>query len=107
VLDGHCEALDRDPRTLRRGVNVAFNLAVDRNGVEREAALLKQQWGPAAERIADGALLGTPNDAVERILQYARAGATDINIALRAPFNTEALDAYIDEVMPRVRREVG
>ena len=107
VLDRHCEALDRDPKELRRGVNVAFNLAVDRQGAAREAAQLKQQWGPAADRIAGGALLGTPEDAVARVLDYAAAGATDINIALRAPFDAEALDAYIEEVMPQVRRELG
>jgi F420-dependent oxidoreductase-like protein len=106
VLDGHCEALGREPTSVRRAVNVAFNLAVDQPGAQREATQLKQQWGAAAERIADGALLGTPTDAIERILQYAQAGATDINIALRAPFNAEALDAYIEEVMPRVRREL-
>jgi F420-dependent oxidoreductase-like protein len=104
ILDQRCEALQRDPKSIRRAVNVMFNLAVDQRGAAREAERLKAQWGPAAERIAGGALLGTPNDAVERILQYAEAGATDINIALRAPFVAEALDAYIDEVMPRVRR---
>jgi F420-dependent oxidoreductase-like protein len=107
ILDSHCEALSRDPQSVRRAVNVAFNLAVDRRGVEREASQLQQQWGPAAERIAQGALLGTPTEATDRILQYARAGATDINIALRSPFDAEALDAYIEDVMPRVRRELG
>jgi len=107
VLDRHCEALGRDPKAVRRGINVSFNLAPDAGGAAREAEQLRQQWGAAAERIAAGALLGTPADAVARILAYARAGATDINIALRAPFNTEALDAYIGEVMPRVRRELA
>jgi F420-dependent oxidoreductase-like protein len=107
VLDRHCEALGRDPKSLRRAVNVMFNLAVDRQGAAREAEQLRQQWGAAAARVSGGALLGTPTDAIERILQYAEAGATDVNIALRAPFNAEALDAYIDEVMPRVRRELG
>jgi alkanesulfonate monooxygenase SsuD/methylene tetrahydromethanopterin reductase-like flavin-dependent oxidoreductase (luciferase family) len=60
-----------------------------------------------AERIAGGALLSTPKQAAERILEYVAAGAGEVNIALRAPFDPEALDAYIDEVMPRVRRAVA
>jgi alkanesulfonate monooxygenase SsuD/methylene tetrahydromethanopterin reductase-like flavin-dependent oxidoreductase (luciferase family) len=64
---------------------------------------LKNDWGAAATRIAGGALLGTPAQAVERVLEYVNAGATEVNIALRAPWNAEALDAYIKDVVPRVR----
>jgi alkanesulfonate monooxygenase SsuD/methylene tetrahydromethanopterin reductase-like flavin-dependent oxidoreductase (luciferase family) len=49
-------------------------------------------------------LLCTPDRAVERILEYRDAGADEVNIALRAPWNPEALDAYLTEVMPAVRR---
>ena len=54
-----------------------------------------------------GALTGNAAQVTERILQYAEAGAQEINIALRAPFPQDALDAYLDEVMPTVRRELG
>jgi len=52
---------------------------------------------------ATGALTGTPAQAAERVLEYVAAGASEINIALRAPWNQEALDAYIEDVVPRVR----
>jgi len=107
VLDRWCEKEQRDPSHVRRGINLTFNLATDAKGVAREADRLKQDWGAAAERIAGGSLLGVPKDAVARVLEYVEAGATEINIALRAPWNAEALDAYIEEVMPAVRRAVG
>lgn len=103
VLDQHCEALDRDPASIRRAINVTFNLATDASGVAAERQRLQDDWGPAAERIAGGSLLGTPDTAVDSILEYVAAGAQEINIALRAPWNEEALDAYIEEVVPRVR----
>ena len=84
-----------------------FNLALDEKGAAREAERLKKDWGGAADRIAGGALLGTPTQAVDRIMEYIKAGATEVNIALRAPFDAQALDAYIEEVVPNVRREVG
>jgi len=106
VLNQWCEKTNRDPNTIKRGVNLMFNLAVDAKGVAAESERLKKDWGPASARVANGALLGTPTQAAERILEYAKAGATEINIALRAPWNPEALDAYIESVMPAVRAAV-
>ena len=103
VLNQWCERERRDPATIKRGVNLMFNLATDTAGAAAQSERLKRDWGPAAARVANGALLGTPAEAAERILQYAAAGANEINIALRAPWNSDALDAYIEDVMPRVR----
>jgi alkanesulfonate monooxygenase SsuD/methylene tetrahydromethanopterin reductase-like flavin-dependent oxidoreductase (luciferase family) len=61
---------------------------------------MKAQWGPSFARVSGGALLGTPDDAVARLLEYVDAGADDINIALRAPWNEAALTAYLNEVIP-------
>jgi alkanesulfonate monooxygenase SsuD/methylene tetrahydromethanopterin reductase-like flavin-dependent oxidoreductase (luciferase family) len=56
-----------------------------------------------AERVRAGALTGTPEEAVERTLAYLDAGATDVNVALRAPWDEEALDAWLEHVLPAVR----
>ncbi|WP_428121829.1 LLM class flavin-dependent oxidoreductase [Candidatus Poriferisodalis sp.] len=62
---------------------------------------------PMAARLADGALVGTPEMAVERILEYREAGAQGLNVALRAPIRDDALDAYLEEVIPTVQRETA
>jgi alkanesulfonate monooxygenase SsuD/methylene tetrahydromethanopterin reductase-like flavin-dependent oxidoreductase (luciferase family) len=54
-----------------------------------------------------GGLNGTPDQAVARILEYREAGATGLNVALRAPWDQAALDAYATDVIPAVRAEVG
>lgn len=107
VLNQWCEDADRDPASLRRGVNLMFNLGLSKADLQRERARLSGDWGEMADRIAGGALLCEPGEAVDRLMEYVNAGATDINVALRAPWKAEALDAYLTEVMPAVRRETS
>lgn len=103
VLDEWCEKLDRDPATLARSINLTFNLGLTQADVDRQREQLRASWGPAARRIEGGALLCTPSEAVDRVNRYKEAGASMINIALRAPWDEEALDAYLEEVIPQLR----
>ena len=80
-----------------------FIMGADQAGADRAEAELAAQWGPMAERVKGGAIGGTPEQAVETVNRYLDAGADMVNIALRAPFDTEALDAYLTEVIPAVR----
>ena len=105
VLDDWCEQLGRDPKTIKRGVNLMFHLSPDGDTEDAEATL-NEQWGSAGPRMLQAALTGSPEAATQRLIEYAEAGAQSINIALRAPWQTDALDAYLEEVMPAVRREV-
>ena len=107
VLDHWCEEDDRDPAQIRRGANLAFAMAMDDAGAKAERARMESEWGPAAERILGGTLLGTTRQAVDGVMRYVEAGAQEINVALRAPWDAEALDAYLEEVMPAVRRAAG
>ena len=88
-------------------MNVAFGMAMNDKGVARERAGLGREWGAQSERIAAGSLLCTPNEAVDRVMAYVESGADAINIALRAPWDEDALDAYLGDVMPTVRRSAG
>tara|TARA_A100001037_G_scaffold304655_1_gene342145 strand:+ start:144 stop:1091 length:948 start_codon:yes stop_codon:yes gene_type:complete len=103
VLNHWCEDESRDPASLRRAANVTFNLGLTDKDVERERQRLREVWGDATDRVIDGALICTPERTVERLMEYADAGADEINIALRAPWNEEALDAYLEQIMPQVR----
>ncbi len=107
VLDHWCEEADREPGSVRRGVNLLFNLATGQSQMKAEKERMQNDWGKMASRIEGGALLCTPDQAVDRIMEYVNAGATDVNVALRAPWNEEALDAYLTDVMPKVRKAAG
>lgn len=107
VLDRSCEELNRDPSEIERSINLVFALGADQASADRAEAELPEQWGPMTEGIRPGTLTGTPDQAVEKILAYQDAGADLINIALRAPFDAEALLGYQEVVMPAVRAEAG
>ena len=107
VLDDWCAKVDRNPAEVRRGVNLMFNLSTTSAKAVAMREQLEAQWGPAFARVGGGALLGTPDEAVARLLEYVDAGAQDINIALRAPWDADALDAYLSEVVPAVRSAVA
>jgi len=104
VLNHWCEEEQRDPKTLKRAANIMFNLGLTQADLDRQREILQRDWGELASRTEGGALLCTPEDAVERIMEYVEAGADEINIALRAPWDAEALDAYLTKVMPEVRK---
>ncbi|MCP5026285.1 MAG: LLM class flavin-dependent oxidoreductase [Actinomycetia bacterium] len=104
VLDEACERQGRDPGTIKRGINLQFTLGADAAQADRQREALIEQWGAQADRVLAGALLGTPDDVAEQVAAYHEAGADDLNIALRAPWSIEALDAYIDDMVPVLRR---
>ena len=107
-LDAACEAIGRDPATLERSVNLAFHLGADRAGADAQRVRIQRQWGAEmAERVTAGALTGTPDDAVEQIAAFRAAGADMVNVALRLPVDADALDAYLDVVVPAARSEIS
>lgn len=103
VLDAACDHVGRDPGEIRRVVNLTFNLVTREADVGPMEERLRAQWGAGIDRVLGGGLNGTPDQAVERILAYRDAGATGVNVALRAPWDSEALDAYLEVVVPQVR----
>ena len=104
-LDAACEAIGRDPATLERSVNLAFHIGADDAAAAAERQRIVDQWGPEmAERVTEGALTGTPDQAIERIAEFRDAGADLVNIALRFPVDDDALEAYLTDVIPAARR---
>jgi F420-dependent oxidoreductase-like protein len=101
VADRWCESEGRDPQTLRRSVNLIFALTSE--GTDVVEVVAGQGFGAAAPFLADGALGGSIDDVVERVGEYVAAGAQEVNIALRAPWDQAMLDAYL-ELLPAIRQ---
>lgn len=83
VLDEHCDAVDRDRAAVRRSVNV---------GCAPTEESLHRQFGAIAEFVRPGVLMGSEDQLVDGIGRYVDAGADQVNLALRAPFELAALD---------------
>lgn len=104
VLDEWCVEGDRAPDTLKRSVNLLFNLGSSDSARTDQQAVLDRDWGDMAGRISGGALTGEPNAAIDRIGEYIEAGAQEVNIALRAPWDDAALESYLTDVLPAIRK---
>ncbi len=87
VLHRHCDDVGRDPGEIRCAVNV---------GLAWTEESLLHQFGGIAEFVRPGVLGGTDQEVLDRIGEYVENGADQVNIALRAPFDAEALERLAD-----------
>jgi len=92
TLDRCCEERGRDPREIERSVNVGFYMGAGAAGADRKHDV-EHIGGP-------GMLVGTPQQAVDRIGAYELAGAQGLNIAFRPPVDWDAYEAFLEEVVP-------
>ena len=100
TLDRWCEREGRDPRAITRTVNLGLAVGRDDAQVRRQEESLRLMFGPMTDFVRPGILVGTPPQVIERIREYAAAGAEWVILALRAPFDWEGLELFIQEVMP-------
>lgn len=91
VLERHCADVGRDPATITKSVNLTIVADEDQ---------LRERFGGMANFIRPSVLMGSPQEMTDRIGEYRDAGADWINVALRAPFDTDALERFATDVMP-------
>ncbi|MFM8482979.1 MAG: TIGR03560 family F420-dependent LLM class oxidoreductase [Actinomycetota bacterium] len=85
VLDEHCRSIGRSPTEIARTVNL---------GIAWTDESLRAQFGMLADAVRPGVLTGSDEQVIDRIGQYVEAGANQINLALRAPFDQDALERF-------------
>ena len=100
VLDQSCERIGRDPRELERSVNLGFYIKVDAGEAERTKDEFYRVWSTMPRDRDTGMLFGTPDQLIDQIGRYVDTGVDLINIALRPPYDRDALQAFIEDVLP-------
>jgi F420-dependent oxidoreductase-like protein len=85
VLHQHCADVGRDAQEIRTAVNV---------GLAWTEESLRQQFGGLADLVRPGVLGGSDAEVVDRIGRYVDAGAGQVNLSLRAPFDRDALERF-------------
>ena len=83
-LEQACEAIGRDPSEIDTSVNLGFYMNSART----------------PDINPQGSLTGGVNEAVDMIGRFQDIGIQGINIAFRPPIDWDALQVYIEEVMP-------
>lgn len=83
ILHRHCEDVGRDPGEIRLSINVGMA------GSEED---LRAQFGNIANFVRAGVLMGSDQEILDKVGAYEQAGAQQINIAMRAPWDVGGLE---------------
>ena len=81
-----CDRIGRDPGEVEVSVNLGFYLG--------------QEPSVIPSHIAPGSVVGSTQQAIDRIAEYQALGVEGVNIAFRPPIHWDAFQQYIEEVMP-------
>lgn len=94
-----CDAVGRDPATLRRSVALTTVVASD------DATYLRRldAIGADADTFAEVNIAGTPDAAIEKILRLRELGADRVYLQLVDLRDLEHLELIAEEVLPHVR----
>ena len=106
VLDEHCAALGRDPKTLTRSANMALLITDDKAEVERLAETIATRLGRHASDARDTCLAGTPDQIREQLGQLRAAGVGVLfipSLFRPLPALRQDLDRFMAEIAPAFR----
>ena len=95
-----CDKECRDPASITRSVNLGFYMGTDEADARKKHDDIESAWGGDPTYKPGGMLFGTAAQVRDRIGEYVDIGVTDLNIAFRAPFDFDAVQSFIEDVMP-------
>ena len=107
-LSRACEAIDRDPGDLRLSLMTGVVVGSDRAELERRAAALLAHEGEndepatAIERWRGERLVGTVDEVVARLEEYAEAGVERVMLQHLVHDDLETVELIGREIVPRV-----
>jgi alkanesulfonate monooxygenase SsuD/methylene tetrahydromethanopterin reductase-like flavin-dependent oxidoreductase (luciferase family) len=105
-LSGSCEAIDRDPGTLRLSLMTGVVVGADRREVERRAAALMDHEGrsgdvrEAIDRWRSDRLAGTVEEVLGRLAEYAEVGVDRVLMQHLVHDDLEMLELIGSEIVP-------
>ncbi len=106
ILDAHCAAVGRDPKTVKRAANMALMITDKKADVDALAESIGKRMGVHVADPRDTCLAGTPDQIREQLHELTAAGVDMLFIPsmLRPlPELRPDLDRFIAEIAPDFR----
>jgi F420-dependent oxidoreductase-like protein len=106
ILDQHCAAVGRDPKSIRRSANMSLLITDRQDEVEKLAETIATRMGRHAADARDTCLAGTPDQIRAQLGELQAAGADTLFIpTMFRPLDAlrRDLDRFIKEIAPDFR----
>ena len=106
ILNEHCAAVGRDPKSLKRSANMALLITDKQNEVDQLAKNIETRMGRHAADARDTCLAGTPDQIRELLHKLKTAGVDTVFIPTMfrpLPELRRDLDRFITEIAPAFR----
>jgi F420-dependent oxidoreductase-like protein len=106
ILDEHCAAVGRDPKTITRSANMALLITDKKEDVNRLAETIATRMGRHAADARDTCLAGTPDQIRDQLHQLRAAGVDVLFIPSMfrpLPELRRDLDRFVTEIAPAFR----
>ncbi len=98
VLAEHCAAVGRDPRDIRKSLALGAAIAPTEAEARERAEQMARAVNVPPETLRNIMLVGTPEQAAERLLDYVALGVGDFLLGARPPYDYDTLRLFIERV---------
>jgi len=105
ALGEHCAKVGRDPASVRKMIHFAGVIAEDEGVVRQRVEALARRWNTDPANLEGRVLVGTPQQAADRLMPYAELGVEHFVLSLQAPYDMRMVELYINEVAARVNAQ--
>jgi F420-dependent oxidoreductase-like protein len=105
ILDGHCEAIGRDPAEIGRTTHLVIVVASDEASLEPTVERAAVQGGRPVDKYTASSMtvVGTSSQVVEQLAEFKEAGCVHVIGYFPDTVWGDGLDVFAEEVMPHLR----
>jgi F420-dependent oxidoreductase-like protein len=103
VLARHCADVGRDPGEIRKQIVLRTILGETEAEARERLAEAADRAGVAAEQLAQGMVVGTPEQCAERLRGHRDLGVGDFLISARPPMDRRTIELFAGQVAPALR----
>lgn len=103
VLAKHCTDCGRDPQEIRKSVVCQAVLRETRSQAQEAAEQRARKLGDKAAPLPEAAVVGTPEDLIERLRPFVKMGVGDFLVLARPPADPVTLELFATRVAPALR----